>query len=90
MTDGLFSNLSRQSWPTLIAYDPNGYLYEYATHALRLRDGGRTTKKTNETTQQLNMVIEPIKGWRIIGDVNYQICIMNRYMKMYKRFIIMM
>lgn len=73
LTDGLFSNLSRQSWPTLIAYDPNGYLYEYATHALRLRDGGRNTKKTNETTQQLNMVIEPIKGWKIIGDVNYQL-----------------
>lgn len=49
LTDGLFSNLSRQSWPTLIAYDPNGYLYAYATHALRLRDGGRTTKKSNET-----------------------------------------
>lgn len=73
LTDGLFSNLSRQSWPTLIAYDPNGYLYEYATHALRLRDGGRNIKKTNETTQQLNMVIEPIKGWKIIGDVNYQL-----------------
>ena len=25
LTDNLFSNLSRQSWPTLIAYDPNGY-----------------------------------------------------------------
>lgn len=72
LTDGLFSNLSRQSWPTLIAYDPNGYLYAYATHALRLRDGGRTTKKSNETIQQLNMVIEPIKGWKIIGDVNYK------------------
>lgn len=73
LTDGLFSNLSRQSWPTLIAYDPNGYLYAYATHALRLRDGGRYKKKSNETVQQLNMVIEPIKGWKIIGDVNYQI-----------------
>lgn len=72
LTDNLFSNLSRQSWPTLIAYDPNGYLYEYATWGLRLRDGGRTTKKSNETIQQLNMVIEPIKGWKIIGDVNYK------------------
>lgn len=71
-TDGMFSSLSRQSWPTLIAYDPNGYLYENATHALRLRDGGRHKKKTNETVQQLNLVIEPIKGWKIIGDVNYK------------------
>lgn len=73
LTDGLFSNLSRQSWPTLIAYDPNGYLYEYATHALRLRDGGRERKKTDEFVQQLNLVIEPIKGWRIIGDLNYKV-----------------
>ena len=72
LVDGLFSNLSRQSWPTLPAYDPNGYMYEYATHALRLRDGGRTTEKSNETVQQLNLVIEPIKGWKIIGDVNYK------------------
>lgn len=73
LTDNLFTNLSRQSWPTLIAYDPNGYLYEYATPALRLRDGGQTRKKSNETTQQLNLVIEPLKGWKIIGDVNYQL-----------------
>lgn len=73
LTDGLFSNLSRQSWPTLIAYDPNGYLYEYATHALRLRDGGRSRKKTDEFVQQLNLVIEPLKGWRIIGDLNYKV-----------------
>lgn len=70
--DVLFSHLSWQSWPTLIAYDPNGYLYEYSTHALRLRDGGRYKKKTNETIQQLNIVVEPVKGWKIIGDVNYK------------------
>lgn len=72
LSDNLFSNLSRQSWPVLIAYDPNGNLYEYATHALRLRDGGRSRKKADEFIQQLNLVIEPIKGWRIIGDVNYK------------------
>lgn len=71
--DDMFSLLSCQSWPTLIAYDPNGNLYEYATHALRLRDGGQYTKKTSETIQQLNIVLEPIKGWKIIGDVNYQL-----------------
>lgn len=74
MTDDvMFSHLSSQSWPTLIAYDPNGNLYESATHALRLRDGGRTKKKTNETVQQLNIIVEPIKGWKIIGDVNYKL-----------------
>lgn len=71
--DDLFSFISSQSWPTLIAYDPNGYLFEEATHALRLRDGGRTRKKTNEIIQQLNLMLEPIKGWKIIGDVNYKL-----------------
>ena len=47
--DQMFGHLSWQSWPTLVAYDPNGYLYECSTHALRLRDGGRHRKKTNET-----------------------------------------
>ena len=72
-TDGMFSNLSRQSWPTTVAYDPNGYIYSTPSWALPLRDGGRHKKKTNETTQQLNMIIEPIKDWKIIGDVNYQV-----------------
>lgn len=72
-TDGLFNNMSRLAWPTLIAYDPNGYLYGYASHALWLRDGGRYKKKTNEMIQQLNFIIEPIKDWKIIGDVNYKL-----------------
>lgn len=72
LVDGLFTNLSRQSWPTLIAYDPNGYLYAYATHGLAMRDGGQYKKKSDEFIQQLNIVIEPIKGWRVIGDINYK------------------
>lgn len=72
-TDNMFSNLSRQSWPTMVAYDPNGYLYSSPSWALPLRDGGRHKKKTNETTQQLNIIVEPVKGWKIIGDVNYQV-----------------
>ena len=72
-TDNMFSELSRQSWPVMGAYDPNGYLYSSPTWALPLRDGGQYRKKSNEVTQQLNLVLEPIKGWKIIGDVNYQV-----------------
>ena len=72
-TDNMFTNLSRQSWPVMGAYDPNGYLYSSPTWALPLRDGGQYRKKSNEVTQQLNLVLEPIKGWKIIGDVNYQV-----------------
>lgn len=70
--DGTFQQITRQGWPTLVAYDPNGYLYAYATPTLALRDGGRATTKSDEMVQMLNLVIEPLKGWKIIGDVNYK------------------
>lgn len=70
--DNTFTQLTRQGWPTLTAYDPNGYLYAYATPALAMRDGGRSKTKSDEMVQMLNIVIEPIKGWKIIGDLNYK------------------
>ena len=72
-TEDMFFWLSGQSWPVLPSYDPNGYLYSSPSWALPLRDGGQYRKKSNEVTQQLNLVLEPIKGWKIIGDVNYQV-----------------
>lgn len=70
--DDTFKQITRQGWPTLVAYDPNGYLYAYATPTLAMRDGGRATTKTDEMVQMLNLVIEPLKGWKIIADMNYK------------------
>ncbi|MCJ8209736.1 TonB-dependent receptor [Mucilaginibacter sp. RS28] len=73
MTDGLYNDLARQGWPTLPLYDPNGFLYSSPSPALGLAQGGqdRTTKDWNY--HQLQLVLEPIKGWRTFGEVNYRI-----------------
>jgi len=69
--DGTFWQLTRQGWPTLPAYDPNGYLYAYATNALALRDGGDATTKSDEAIHALNIKFEPIKDWKIFTNINY-------------------
>lgn len=73
LTNSLNSDLARQGWPMLPLYDPNGYLYSAPSPALALRDGGRDRKQDDWTYQQLNLTLEPIKGWKIFADVNYKI-----------------
>ena len=68
----LWFDLARQGWPTLPLYDPNGYLYSSPSPALGLRDGGRDKNQTDWTYQQLKLTLEPIKGWKIFGDLNYK------------------
>ena len=57
-------------WPVAPLYDPNGFLFNDL--ALRFSKGG--TKEVSNTTSshQFNFVLEPLKGWRIVGDVNYR------------------
>lgn len=70
---GLYTDLARQGWPMLPLYDPNGYLYSSPSPALGLRDGGKDKKQTDWLYQQGRLVIEPLKGWTITGDLNYRI-----------------
>ena len=70
---GLFSNLARQGWPVLPLYDPNGNLYSSPSPALALRDGGQDKKEDDTNYQQLNVTLEPLKGWRIFANFNYKI-----------------
>jgi TonB-linked SusC/RagA family outer membrane protein len=72
LTNSLNSDLARQGWPILPLYDPNGYLFSSPSPALALRDGGRDKKQTDWLYQQLQLVIEPVKGWRITGELNYK------------------
>lgn len=73
LTNGnLFQNLARQGWPVLPLYDPNGYLFDSPSPALGLRDGGNDVTQTDWLYQQGQLVFEPIKGWKIFGDVNYR------------------
>lgn len=70
--DGLYSDLGRQGWPILPVYDPNGNLFSSPSPALALRDGGRDKSQKDWFSQQLQLVVEPIKGWRITGELNYK------------------
>lgn len=70
MSDEMFQLFGQYLWPVGPLYDPNGHLFNDTV--LRFRDGGQM--KISNTTQvhQFNAVFEPIKGWRIVGDVNYR------------------
>ncbi|WP_197739888.1 SusC/RagA family TonB-linked outer membrane protein [Pedobacter sp. BS3] len=37
------------------------------------RDGGRGNRQTDGISQQLKLTVEPVKGWKLMGDVNYSI-----------------
>ena len=71
--DGVYEGLTRQAWPFMPAYDPNGYLYSAPTPALDLVEGGRIKKQADYLYQQAQLVLEPIKDWKTFVDVNYRI-----------------
>ncbi|HWV71789.1 MAG TPA: TonB-dependent receptor [Pseudosphingobacterium sp.] len=73
LTDGFYNDLGRQGWPTLPLYDPNGYLFSSPSPALLMRDGGIDETVKDYLYQQLQFVLEPIKGWRTFGEFNYRI-----------------
>jgi TonB-linked SusC/RagA family outer membrane protein len=70
LNNQLFEDMARQIWPTKPLYDPNGNLYD--DHALGLRDGGTLDTKNNWLYQQAQLIIKPIKNWRIILESNYR------------------
>ncbi len=73
LTNSLFSDLARQGWPVLPLYDPNGYLYSSPSPALGLSDGGTDSYQNDWLYQQLQLVFEPVAGWKIFGELNYRI-----------------
>jgi TonB-linked SusC/RagA family outer membrane protein len=72
MNDSFYSDLVRQGWPMLPLYDNNGHLYDCPSPPLKLRDGGKAKKQTDALVQQINLTIEPIKDWKILGDLTYR------------------
>ncbi|HZL11866.1 MAG TPA: TonB-dependent receptor [Prolixibacteraceae bacterium] len=73
LTKDLYNNMSRQAWPTLPLYDPNGFLFSSPSPALALRDGGQDRGQTDWNYQQLNLTLEPLAGWKIFANLNYKI-----------------
>ncbi|HYH04433.1 MAG TPA: SusC/RagA family protein, partial [Bacillota bacterium] len=72
LTNSFFIDLGRQGWPTLPLYDPNGYLYSSPSPALNMRDGGIDNNQKDFSYHQLQLVFEPLKGWKTFGDFNYR------------------
>ena len=72
MTSSLYSDLARQGWPTLPLYDPNGFLLSAPSFALSLRDQGNDKTQEDWLYQQAQLIIEPVKGWKTTGELNYR------------------
>ncbi|KQS27177.1 SusC/RagA family TonB-linked outer membrane protein [Dyadobacter sp. Leaf189] len=72
LTNGFYQDLGRQGWPTLPLYDPNGFLFSSPSPALGMAEGGKDRNQTDFLYQQLQMVFEPVKGWKTFGEVNYR------------------
>ena len=68
MTGLFFHNIARR-WPVNPVYDPNGYYME-GNEVIQMEDGGIQNNQKDYTYQQLQLVIEPIKDWRIIAEGN--------------------
>ena len=79
LTNSLYSDLARQGWPTLPLYDPNGHLYSSPSPALGLATGGTDRTQTDNTYQQISLILEPIKNWTTHVDFNYRILSANRH-----------
>lgn len=65
--------LGYQTWPTLPVYDDNGYLFNAPSPIMPIREGGRDKTRKDLITQQFRAKVTPLKGWDIVGEVNYAI-----------------
>lgn len=72
LTNSFYDDLGRQGWPTLPLYDPNGYLFSSPSPALAMQDGGNDNSTQDFIYQQLQLVLEPIQGWKTFGNFNYR------------------
>jgi len=79
LTTTFYQDLARQGWPTLPLYDPNGYLYSSPSPALGMRDGGDDKQVKDWSYHQLQLVLEPIKGWKTFAELNYRMTYTNRH-----------
>lgn len=67
----LFYNGISRIWPTVPKnYDHGGVTA--TTYIPSLRDGGRAKSQDDYLYQQVQLVLEPIAGWKIFGEGNYR------------------
>jgi TonB-linked SusC/RagA family outer membrane protein len=72
--DAYFDYHGYSSWPITPQYDPNGFLFRYDEWSSTMDiDGGRYNTQNDNISQRFNLMLEPIKGWKIINDFHYNI-----------------
>lgn len=70
---GNIGAMGYQTWPMLPVYDDNGYMFSSPSPALTLKEGGRDKTKRDDISQQLQLVVKPLKGWDITAEINYRL-----------------
>lgn len=70
MSDEIFQYFGQYLWPVGPLYDPNGFLFNDTS--LRFKDGGQNEYSNTTSSHQFGAVLEPIKGWRFVGELNYR------------------
>lgn len=70
LSDDILWYFGQYLWPVAPLYDPNGNLFNDL--ALRFSRGGQRTISNTTSASQFNFTLTPLKGWRIVGDVNYR------------------
>ena len=65
----------RRAWPTWPLYDPNGYMYQLGRYdfPVGMKYGGRSKEQQDWIYQQFKLTLEPIEGWKIFGELNYNV-----------------
>ena len=67
----LYHNMAKR-WPMEPIFDPNGYPMSNTIYN-PIMFGGDSSTQTDWLYQQFQVTAEPIKGWKIIGELNYKV-----------------
>jgi TonB-linked SusC/RagA family outer membrane protein len=68
----LTQNFARSAWPMLSLYDDNGFYWNAPNYAVDLVLGGRARTQADNITQQLQLTLEPLKGWKVYAEIMYR------------------
>lgn len=66
--DSYFYDAIARTWPTCPEYDDNGYILPQTLN--RVMDMGRNKDQKDQLYNQLQLIIEPIKDWKIYAEGN--------------------
>ena len=72
MNDLFFHNLGRTS-PVIPLVNPYNGEYHEDSMMQPILEGGRINSKTNKLYNQLNVIVEPIKNWKLHAEINSRI-----------------